>query len=98
MALHSVNIRHKGQITLPASIRQELGLEEGDRLIVERRGQEIVLISPDHLVDPTEGALAKYPRKLPLMSADELRMAVMRASAEENVATLRQIELDNESD
>lgn len=60
MALRSINLRHKGQITLPADLRDELGLKDGDRLLVERRGKEIVLISPDDVVDPTAGALAEY--------------------------------------
>ncbi len=60
MAVWLVNIREKGQMTLPANIREELGLKKGDKLLVERRGNEIVLISPDDVVDPTAGALAEY--------------------------------------
>lgn len=60
MALRSINLRHKGQITLPADLRDELGLKDGDRLLVERRGKEIVLISPEDVVDPTAGALSEY--------------------------------------
>ena len=60
MALRSINLRPKGQITLPADIRDELGLKEGDRLLVERRGKEIVLISPVDVIDPTAGALSRY--------------------------------------
>jgi AbrB family looped-hinge helix DNA binding protein len=60
MVMYPVNVRHKGQITIPASIRDELGLKEGDRLLVKRRGQEIVLVSPEDVEDPTAGALAKY--------------------------------------
>jgi AbrB family looped-hinge helix DNA binding protein len=60
MALRSINVRHKGQITLPAEIRHELGIAEGDRLLVERRGKEIVLISPDSVVDPTAGIFKEY--------------------------------------
>jgi len=60
MALRSVNVRHKGQITLPAEIRDEMGIEVGDRLLVERRGKEIVLISPDDVVDPTAGIFKEY--------------------------------------
>jgi AbrB family looped-hinge helix DNA binding protein len=60
MALKSVNIRRKGQITLPADIRTELGLEEGDALLVERRGKAIYLIAPEDVEDPTAGALAEY--------------------------------------
>ena len=60
MALRRINVRHKGQITLPAEIREELGLKEGDRLLVERRGKEIVLTSPEDIVDPSAGVLAEY--------------------------------------
>ncbi len=38
MVMYPVNVRHKGQVTIPASIRAELGLKEGDRLLVQRRG------------------------------------------------------------
>jgi len=60
MALRPINVRHKGQITLPADIRDELGLKEGDRLLVELRGKEIVLVTPEDVIDPSAGALAKY--------------------------------------
>lgn len=60
MAIRAINLRHKGQITLPADLRDEMGLKDGDRLLVERRGKEIVLISPDDVVDPTAGALSEY--------------------------------------
>ena len=96
MTLHTVNIRHKGQITLPASIRHELGLAEGDRLVVERRGQEIVLVQPENVVDPTAGALAKYARNLPPMSPSEMREAAARAIVENHLETMRQIERDHE--
>lgn len=60
MALRSINLRHKGQITLPADIRDELGMKEGDRLLVERRGKEIVLIFPEDILDPTAGIFKDY--------------------------------------
>ncbi len=60
MAMRAINVRHKGQITLPADIRDELGLKEGDRLLVERRGKEIVLTSPEDVVDPTAGIFKEY--------------------------------------
>jgi AbrB family looped-hinge helix DNA binding protein len=60
MNRHTVRVRNKGQITLPAELRRELGISEGDRLLIQLRGKEIVLISPEDIVDPTAGALAKY--------------------------------------
>lgn len=60
MVIRSINLRHKGQITLPAEIRAELDLKEGDTLLVERHGRKIVLVLPEDVVDPTAGALAEY--------------------------------------
>jgi AbrB family looped-hinge helix DNA binding protein len=60
MNRHTVTVRNKGQITLPAELRRELGISDGDCMLVQLRGREIVLISPNNVVDPTAGALAKY--------------------------------------
>jgi AbrB family looped-hinge helix DNA binding protein len=38
-----VQVRKKAQITLPQSVRQELGIEEGDFLDIQVRNGEIVL-------------------------------------------------------
>jgi len=38
-----VKIKQKGQVTIPADIREELALAEGDYLEVSRRGKKIVL-------------------------------------------------------
>ncbi len=38
-----VQVRKKAQLTLPQSVRQELGIEEGDFLDVQVRSGEIVL-------------------------------------------------------
>jgi AbrB family looped-hinge helix DNA binding protein len=36
-------IGRRGQITLPSAIRRYLKLQEGDRIVFARRGEEIVL-------------------------------------------------------
>ena len=38
-----VRISSKGQIVIPAKLRRELGLEVGDRLIVDRKEDAIIL-------------------------------------------------------
>ena len=38
-----VQVRKKAQVTLPQSVRQELGIEEGDFLDIQVRSGEIVL-------------------------------------------------------
>lgn len=60
MALQSIKVRHKGQVTLPANLRKELDIDEGDDLLIQRRGQELVIVLPENVVDPTAGALAEY--------------------------------------
>jgi len=97
MTIRAINIRHKGQMTLPADIRKELGVKDGGRLLLERRGNEWVLVRADDLVDRTAGALAEYARNIPSMSLDEMREAIVESIAEENLETLRQIERDCES-
>ena len=40
-----VKLSAKGQIVIPAWIRKELGLSKGDKLVIERR-QEVVILKP----------------------------------------------------
>ncbi|HEV2072670.1 MAG TPA: AbrB/MazE/SpoVT family DNA-binding domain-containing protein [Thermomicrobiales bacterium] len=60
MAPRVINVRTKGQMTLPADICEELGLRDGGALYLKRREHEIVLIPVDAVVDPTDGILAEY--------------------------------------
>jgi AbrB family looped-hinge helix DNA binding protein len=52
MAAYSKLTRH-GQITLPASVRRELGVEEGDLVEIEVIDEKAVLI-PKKLVDKNQ--------------------------------------------
>ncbi len=38
-----VKLSSKGQIVIPAWLRKELGLSEGDKLLIERRQEEVIL-------------------------------------------------------
>jgi AbrB family looped-hinge helix DNA binding protein len=51
--MEMLQIRKKFQITLPVSIREQLGLEEGDYIAVEARDDEIVL-RPKKLIDKSQ--------------------------------------------
>jgi len=56
-----VKLSSKGQIVIPAKIRKELDLSKGDKLLLERRGNEIILkpivkLSRLRGVDKIEGA------------------------------------------
>lgn len=48
-------ITSKGQITIPLGVRKALGVKEGDRIIFEQNGTEIV-VRPDR----QESRFAKY--------------------------------------
>jgi AbrB family looped-hinge helix DNA binding protein len=52
MSAHSKVTRH-GQITLPASVRKELGIEEGDLVEIEVVDERAVLM-PKKLVDKSQ--------------------------------------------
>lgn len=66
MAVHSVNVRHKGQMTLPVEVREDLGIKEGGRLLLERRGNDWVLVRPEDLVDKLAGSLSAFATDEPL--------------------------------
>ena len=42
--METVRVRHRGQITLPRTIRNRLDLKEGDQIAFLERGDEIVLL------------------------------------------------------
>ena len=56
-----VKLSSKGQIVIPAKIRKELKLSKGDKLLIERKGDAIILrpvvkLSRLRGVDKIEGA------------------------------------------
>ncbi len=53
-----VQIREKSQITIPSSIRKELGIKKGDYLEVIREGDRILLI-PKIVVDKNSVVLSR---------------------------------------
>ena len=77
--LHTV-VTRKGQVTVPAAIRRELGLKPGDRVaFVVDRG-EVKLIRKASVVERTAGMLNRSRRA---RTAERLREAAERAIAEE---------------
>lgn len=39
----TLKVSSRGQITLPASIRKRIGIQEGSAVVIEDRGSEVVL-------------------------------------------------------
>lgn len=58
--MESAIVRRKGQITLPAELRKEMDLEEGDVIYFDRRDGQTVLVTADDIIARTAGALKKY--------------------------------------
>lgn len=82
MAAQKTTLTRKGQITIPADIRRELGMAEGDQFDVERQGEVVVLRRATSVATRTAGALAKY-RLATSLSAEEERSAFEAAVAKE---------------
>ena len=62
-----VKLSAKGQIVIPAWIRKELGLSKGDKLLIERRQEKVILkpmvkLSELRGIDKLEGASDKVER------------------------------------
>lgn len=59
----------KGQVTIPKAVREAVGIEIGDRIVVEARGDEVVLRRP-------RGVLEFEPPSVAIQSGwDEARAA-----------------------
>ena len=49
-----VKVLQKGKITIPASIRQKLGINEGDCITLEIIDNKLVILPPNTVPNPTE--------------------------------------------
>jgi AbrB family looped-hinge helix DNA binding protein len=80
MTTHTMPLSRKGQVTIPAEIRQALGLKEGDRVTFIQEGDRVRIERTGSVVERTAGML-KGPRLF--ASAEEERAAFEMAVAEE---------------
>lgn len=74
-------VLQKGKITIPADIRQKLGINEGDYIKLEIIGNKLMLFPPNTVPNPTEllsglaeGVQVKEPVKQELKKATAARM------------------------
>ncbi|HVC83580.1 MAG TPA: AbrB/MazE/SpoVT family DNA-binding domain-containing protein [Chloroflexota bacterium] len=74
-------LTRKGQVTVPAAIRRDLGLRQGDKLTFALEGDEVRLRRGGSVVTATAGVFGKYVTKS--LTAEELRAEAERAIAEE---------------
>lgn len=57
-----INIRTKGQMTLPAYARKKLGADEGAELYLRETEDGFEIVKAETIRDPAAGALAKYAK------------------------------------
>lgn len=79
MVAEVTKITREGQVTIPAGIRQEFGLEEGDPMVVEEQ-DGVMIIRRATLIEQTAGVGAPW-RINPALTLEE--EAVARAIGEE---------------
>ena len=75
-------VTRKGQVTVPAEIRRELGLKQGDRVAFILDEGEVRLTRTGSVVQRTAGALKGHK---PPLTTEQLRESAERAMAEEAV-------------
>lgn len=51
MELKTIKVSQKGQIAIPSDIRKEIGIKEGDELLLFRKGKRIMLEKPDEFME-----------------------------------------------
>ena len=81
MREHIGVVTRKGQVTVPAEIRQKLGFKQGDRVRFQLQGNHVVLRRGEGVVEATKGVFRHYVDKP--RSAEELRAAGEEAIAED---------------
>jgi AbrB family looped-hinge helix DNA binding protein len=76
-----VKVLQKGKITIPAEIRQKLGIGEGDYVELQIVGNKLVLLPPNTVTNPTElmsglaeGIIVKEPVEQELRKATAARI------------------------
>lgn len=75
-------VTRKGQVTVPAEIRRQLGLKVGEKVAFVLHGDEVRLVRGESVVERTAGAFKGYG---PSLSAEDLRKEAERAIAEDTV-------------
>jgi AbrB family looped-hinge helix DNA binding protein len=85
----ATKMTRKGQVTIPAEIREALGLHVGDHFIVHAVDGKVVLESQRDMVRRTAGVFAEYAKNLPVLEPDQIRELAARYIAEEVLQSMR---------
>lgn len=77
-----VRVAAGGRIVIPAEVRQELGVEEGDELLLSREGDAIRITTYERAIKRARELVARYVRPGESL-ADELARDRQQEAAEE---------------
>jgi AbrB family looped-hinge helix DNA binding protein len=80
MREYSGLVTRKGQVTIPAEVRRELGIKEGDRVSFRMEDGGVHIIRRGSVAERTAGM---FKSNEPPLSAQELRELAEQAIAEE---------------
>ena len=61
MATYQTTISSKGQVIIPAELRDRLGLKKGVRAVWREDKGQLVLTTVDHILDEIQGSLKPRP-------------------------------------
>lgn len=84
---YSAKIIKGGKIVIPAELRRELGFAEGDRLVLEREGESLVIKSYHQIVREVQQAFRPFKPQNGSSIVDEL-IAERREEAQREDADL----------
>lgn len=79
MKIEEAKVTSKGQITIPKSIRNSLGLKTGGRVVFIPEGREVTMIAKTQ--DPLK-ELIELRKELPLFTKDEIKKMIKESKKE----------------
>ena len=79
---HTSQLTRKGQVTIPAEIRRQLGLQQGDKVAFVQEGDTVTVKPAASVTERTAGALRQY-RHTPTVTSEQERDAFAQAVANE---------------
>jgi AbrB family looped-hinge helix DNA binding protein len=82
MANYYTKLTRKGQMTVPADIRRELGLSEGDRITVTSESGVVTIRRAENVAERTAGIFHKYVKNHPFIGPDDEGEAWVQAAIE----------------
>lgn len=92
MIAHPIRIRRKGQMTLPAEVREDLNLDDGDTIYLRKVNGRYTVFTTESWVERTAGIFADYAEKVPPLGPEEMDRVVEDAVIEDWNRFVREME------